>query len=194
LINQLLGIYVSASSEKSDLRNRYRFERRERYLDHSFAYLAVSLQFQNASHIASYISYGDEPSTSELNSALLKDGKYLYLPRIIGKGLEWVQWQGDLTQLLPSKLSKNILEPSGPAISDHSVIDLIVVPALRIDRSGYRLGQGGGFYDRTLSQLKAWSIGLIHPDEISSEDLPRESFDIALSAAATPDLLIRFKS
>ena len=185
---------MSASSEKSDLRNRYRFERRERYLDHSFAYLATSLEFQRASHIVSYISYGDEPSTSELNSALLKDGKSLYLPRIIGKNLQWVQWQGDQSQLLPSKLSKNILEPSGPAISDHSVIELIVVPALRIDRTGYRLGQGGGFYDRALSQVKAWSVGLIHPDEISSEDLPREDFDIPLNAAATPDLLLRFKS
>jgi 5-formyltetrahydrofolate cyclo-ligase len=35
---------------------------------------------------------------------------------------------------------------------------------------------------------------LIHPDEISSEDLPREDFDIRLSAAATPDLVLRFKN
>jgi len=185
---------VSASSEKSDLRNRYRFERRERYLDHSFAYLATSLEFQKAIHIASYISYGDEPSTSELNTALLKNGKNLYLPRIVGKDLEWVQWQGDPSQLITSKFSKNILEPSGPAISDKLVLELIVVPALRIDRAGYRLGQGGGFYDRALSHLSAWSVGLIHPDEISSEDLPRENFDIPLNAAATPDLLLRFKS
>ena len=185
---------MSASSEKADLRNRYRFERRERYIDHSFAYLATSLEFQKASHIASYISYGDEPSTAELNAALLKNGKVLYLPRIIGKDLEWVLWHGDQNQLAPSKFSKNILEPTGPAISDHSVIELIVVPALRIDRSGYRLGQGGGFYDRALSKLSTWSVGLIHPDEISSEDLPRENFDIPLSAAATPDLLLRFKN
>ena len=185
---------MSASSEKSDLRNRYRFERRERYLDHSFSYLATSLEFAKASHVASYISYGDEPSTSDLNSALIKNGKHLYLPRMIGKDLEWVQWQGDSNQLVPSKLSKNILEPAGPVISDISIIELIIVPALRIDRAGYRLGQGGGFYDRALAQLKAWSIGLIHPDEISSEDLPRESFDVALNAAATPDLLLRFKN
>jgi len=185
---------VSASSEKADLRNRYRFERRERYLDHSFAYLATSLEFTKASNIASYLSYGDEPSTSELNAEILKNGKSLYLPRIIGHEVEWVQWQGDANQLTPSKLSKNILEPTGPAISDQSQIELIIVPALRIDRSGYRLGQCGGFYDRALTKLSAWSIGLIHPDEISSEDLPRESFDIPLNAAATPDLLLRFKN
>jgi 5-formyltetrahydrofolate cyclo-ligase len=71
---------------------------------------------------------------------------------------------------------------------------VVVVPALRIDRSGYRLGQGGGFYDRALVEMKVWSIGLIHPDEISSEDLPREEFDVPLNAAATPDLLLRFNN
>jgi 5-formyltetrahydrofolate cyclo-ligase len=185
---------VSASSEKADLRNRYRFERRERYIDHSFAYLATSLEFTKASNIASYISFGDEPNTTDLNAKLLNNGKTLYLPRIIGDELEWVQWNGDASQLIPSKLSKNILEPIGPAIPELSKIELVIVPALRIDRSGYRLGQGGGFYDRALTKLSAWSIGLIHPDEISSEDLPRESFDIPLNAAATPDLLLRFKN
>ena len=185
---------MSASSEKADLRNRYRFERRERYIDHSFAYLATSLEFTKASNIASYISFGDEPNTTDLNAKLLNNGKSLYLPRIIGDELEWVQWNGDASQLIPSKLSKNILEPIGPAIPELSKIELVIVPALRIDRSGYRLGQGGGFYDRALTKLNAWSIGLIHPDEISSEDLPRESFDIPLNAAATPDLLLRFKN
>jgi 5-formyltetrahydrofolate cyclo-ligase len=183
---------VSAPSEKSELRTRYRFERRERYVDHSFAYLASSIEFAKVSNIASYISYADEPSTKELNAALLKNGKMLYLPRISGTDLEWVKWSGSETELSPSKFSKKIIEPSGPAISDKSLIELVIVPALRIDRSGYRLGQGGGFYDRALSNMNAWTIGLIHPDEISSEDLPREDFDIPLNAAATPDLLLRF--
>ena len=39
--------------------------------------------------------------------------------------------------------------------------------------------------------FRAWSIGLIHPDEISSVDLPREEFDMPLNAAATPDLILR---
>ena len=183
---------MSASSEKADLRNRYRFERRERYLDHSFSHLATSSEFSKASAIASYISYGDEPSTQELNQALLNSGKDLYLPRVKGEDLEWVRWSGASDQLAPSKLSKQLLEPIGIALDELSLINLIVVPALRIDRSGYRLGQGGGFYDRALPKLSAWSIGLIHPDEISSVDLPREEFDVRLNAAATPDLILRF--
>ena len=183
---------MSAAREKSELRTRYRFERRERYLDHSFSYLAASSEFSKASAIASYLSYGDEPNTKELNQAILKSGKALYLPRLNGADLEWVLWNGSTDQLAPSKLSKQLLEPIGSALSDVSVINLIIVPALRIDRSGYRLGQGGGFYDRALPKLSAWSIGLIHPDEISSVDLPREDFDVPLNAAATPDLILRF--
>ncbi len=185
---------MSEASEKSELRTRYRFERRERYLDHSFSYLSTSSEFSKASAIASYISYGDEPNTQELNQALLKSGKELYLPRVSGENLEWVRWHGGDDQLMPSKLSKQLLEPTGEALKDLSLIELIVVPALRIDRSGYRLGQGGGFYDRALTKRSAWSIGLIHPDEISSVDLPREEFDVPLNAAATPDLILRFNS
>jgi len=185
---------MSEASEKSELRTRYRFERRERYLDHSFSYLSTSSEFSKASVIASYISYGDEPNTQELNQALLKSGKELYLPRVSGENLEWVRWYGASDQLIASKLSKNILEPIGPALTDLALIELIVVPALRIDRSGFRLGQGGGYYDRALTKLSAWSIGLIHPDEISSVDLPREEFDMPLNAAATPDLILRFNS
>ena len=112
------------------------------------------------------------------------------LPRIEGENLQWVQWDGKENSL---NIHKKISEPIGEAFQDLQAIDLIVVPALRIDRSGYRLGQGGGYYDRALPQLRAWSIGLIHADEISSEDLPREEWDIPLNAAATPDLVIRFK-
>jgi 5-formyltetrahydrofolate cyclo-ligase len=85
------------------------------------------------------------------------------------------------------------MEPIGEADKRTDLIDVVITPALQIDAQGFRLGQGGGYYDRALPNLHAWSIGLIHADEISSEDLPREEWDIPLNAAATPDLVIRFK-
>ena len=182
---------MGISEEKSSLRTRYRRERNERYIEHSFEYLATSPEFLNSKVIASYMSYGDEPDTRQLNLELIKAGKTLLLPRINGDNLEWVQWNGDESQL---QQKKKISEPSGPAFTNLAAIEVIIVPALRIDRSGYRLGQGGGYYDRALPHLAAWSIGLIHPDEISGEDLPREPWDIPLHAAATPDLVLRFNS
>ena len=180
---------MGISEEKADLRTRYRRERSERYLEHSFEHLADIAEIAKATTIASYISYADEPDTRALNLALINQGKILLLPRIEGSNLEWVRWDGDESQI--SK-AKKIAEPKGPAVTELGNVELIVVPALRIDRSGYRLGQGGGYYDRTLPKFSAFSIGLIHPDEISSEDLPREQWDIPLHAAATPDVVIRF--
>ena len=182
---------MGISEEKSSLRTRYRRERNERYIEHSFEYLATSPEFLNSKVIASYMSYGDEPDTRQLNLELIKAGKTLLLPRINGDNLEWVLWNGDESQL---QQKKKISEPSGSALTNLAAIEVIIVPALRIDRSGYRLGQGGGYYDRALPHLAAWSIGLIHPDEISGEDLPREPWDIPLHAAATPDLVLRFNS
>ena len=80
----------------------------------------------------------------------------------------------------------------GEVFTQLEKVEVIIVPALRIDRNGFRLGQGGGYYDRALPQFAAWTIGLIHPDEISSTDLPREKWDFPLFAAATPDLVLRF--
>lgn len=181
---------MGTSEEKASLRTRYRRERSERYLEHSFEHLADSQEFHKAKVVASYISYADEPDTKDLNLALIAKGKILLLPRITGKDLEWVSWNGEQSQI---SQSKKIAEPKGPAVTELGDVEVIVVPALRIDRSGYRLGQGGGYYDRALPQFSVFSIGLIHPDEISSEDLPREQWDIPLHAAATPDLVIRFQ-
>jgi 5-formyltetrahydrofolate cyclo-ligase len=186
------GIDVIFHNEKSDLRKRYRRERSEHAVDTPFSYLIDSQEISSASVIASYISYGDEPNTAELNQAILAAGKKLLLPRIIEisgePGLEWVPWNGD-----PQKLTERgrILEPIGPAEMDQNQIDVVIVPALRVDGDGYRLGQGGGFYDRALAHLAAWTIALIFPEEISGQSLPRESHDIPVNAYATYDMVVR---
>ena len=182
---------MGISEEKSSLRTRYRRERNERYIEHNFEHLASLPEFLQADVIASYMSYGDEPDTSQLNRQLIAAGKTLLLPRISGDDLEWVRWNGNADDL---QEKKKIREPKGEVFSELEKVAVIIVPALRIDRSGYRLGQGGGYYDRALPQLSAWSIGLIHPDEISSTDLPREPWDVPLDALATPDLVLRFTS
>jgi 5-formyltetrahydrofolate cyclo-ligase len=103
--------------------------------------------------------------------------------------LEWVKWDGDPANLLTKK---KISEPTGEAVSDLSQIQAVIVPALRIDQSGIRLGQGGGYYDRALVHLNAWKIGLVYAGELSSEVLPYEPHDVPLDAAATPSIVVRF--
>lgn len=177
-------------TSKDDLRTRYRRERAERYLPHTFEILLEIPEIIGAKVIASYYSYGFEPDTAYLNQALIAAGKTLLLPRTIGTVIEWAQWDGKEETL---KAKKKFKEPTTTAIADVSAIDVVIAPALRIDREGYRLGQGGGFYDRALPLLNAFSIGLIHPDEIEGQLLPRDEWDIPLHAAATPDLFMRFR-
>ena len=183
---------MNFQNEKSDLRKRYRRERSEHAVDTPYSYLIDSKEIASARVIASYISYGDEPNTLELNQAILAAGKKLLLPRITQDrgetGLEWISWNGD-----PQHLTARgrLLEPVGPAEIDLNHIDVVIVPALRVDNEGYRLGQGGGFYDRALAHLSAWSIALIFPEEISGQPLPREDHDIPVNAYATHDMVVR---
>ena len=177
------------TNQKAILRDRARRERSQKFISSSFNVILKAPEIESATTIASYVSYEFEPSTDEINEAFLRSGKVLLLPRINGDQLEWVRWDGDPTNLVTKK---KISEPVGPALTDLSQIQAIVVPALRIDQSGFRLGQGGGYYDRALVHLKAWKIGLVYAGELSSEVLPHEPHDVPLDAAATPSIVVRF--
>ena len=177
------------TDQKIALRDQARRERSQEFIPCNFNVILKSPEILSASTIASYISYDLEPSTAEINEAFLRDGKTLVLPRINGDQLEWVTWNGDRRQLTSKK---KISEPIGEALQDLSVIKAVIVPALRIDQFGYRLGQGGGYYDRALAQLSAWKIGLIYANELIAEALPREDHDIPLDAAASPSVVVRF--
>ena len=160
-------------------------------------HLLTSQEMLNAVTIATYISYGHEPNTSALNSQLLAQQKKLILPRMRqDKSLEWVPWNGAAENL---KSQGNIKEPIGNSLAENQLatIDAVIVPALLVDRRGFRLGQGGGSYDRALAQLKSrspqlWSIALVYDGEITGNDLPNEAHDVPINAVATPELVIRF--
>jgi len=178
-----------ANSKKRELRERFRCERSLRDLAESWTHILNSEEFQGAKVIASYISYGDEPATKDLNELIIKSGKVLALPRILkDKNLEWVVWEGAESKLV--KAGK-ILEPVGEVILD-SEIDIVIVPTLHATRDGHRLGQGGGSYDRAMANISAWRIGLIYSGELTVEPIPIETHDIKLNAVATPDLIVRF--
>ncbi|CAB4910559.1 unannotated protein [freshwater metagenome] len=176
--------------DKAHMRERYRRERREAFVSAVYSNILATPEVMQATIIASYISYGYEPNTIELNRALIKSGKTLLLPRVNKDHIDWIYWDGDSNKLVEKK---KILEPVGEVVSILPAIDVVIVPALRIDRDGYRLGQGGGYYDRALPMMSGWKIALVHSGEVTSEILPRESHDIAVDAAATPDLIVRFK-
>jgi 5-formyltetrahydrofolate cyclo-ligase len=176
--------------DKALIRERYRRERREAFVPAVYSNVLSTPEVMQATNIASYVSYGYEPSTVELNKVLIKSGKTLLLPRVNKDHIDWIYWDGDESKLIEKK---KILEPLGEVVTELPKIDVTIVPALRVDRDGYRLGQGGGYYDRALPTMSGWKIALVHSGEVTSEILPRETHDIPVDAAATPDLIVRFR-
>jgi 5-formyltetrahydrofolate cyclo-ligase len=164
---------------KESLRRRLRAQREERYAEHNLLHLIEIPEISRASVVASYNSFGTEPSTLALNSALIAAGKTLLLPRINGEFIEWVQWNGSAETLAENG---KFHEPIGEVFSALDSIDVVLVPALAIDPDGYRLGQGGGFYDRALPLLRAWKHGVVYPYERMEHDLPRDPWDIAVDS------------
>jgi 5-formyltetrahydrofolate cyclo-ligase len=170
---------TSRADMKADIRRRLRVQREERYVEHNLLHLLELPEISRAEVIASYYSYGTEPSTIALNCAIVASGKTLLLPRIVGNEIEWVEWNGT-----PETLAENgkFHEPTGSVFTKLDAIDLVLVPALAIDPDGYRLGQGGGFYDRALPLLRAHKHGVVYPFERMEHDLPREKWDVAVDS------------
>ena len=180
----------SSGSPKSLLRQQYRRERSERFMEESWLHILDAHEFAGVKVVASYFSYGDEPQTTDINQELIRRGVTLLLPRLLpDNDLEWVRWEGYENSLVAHG---KVSEPHGFPFTDLSAIEVVIVPALHIDRSGNRLGQGGGSYDRALSHLTGWKLALVHHGELTSDPLPIEDFDQKVDAAATPDLIARF--
>ena len=71
-------------------------------------------------------------------------------------------------------------------------VDVFVVPALRFDRAGRRLGRGGGHYDRLLARRRAdaWLVGICYDDRVIDE-LPEEPWDVRMHVVVTDRVLLR---
>ena len=170
---------------KRELRNQLRAAREQHHINFDFTPLLTSKEFAGAKVIASYRSYGTEPDTTALNSAILASGRLLLLPRLLSDGaLEFVEWSGDSKSL---RLNGKVEEAIGAAYS--GPIDLMIIPSLAADRSGNRLGQGGGSYDRALTDNSAWRVTLLFDGELLDR-IPTEGHDQRIDAVLLPNRLI----
>lgn len=124
------------------------------------------------------------PTKYEVNLLdLINDNsKNFYLPRVKGLELEVCEFF-EHSELKKSEF--NILEPISESVSPN-VLDLVVVPALMVDKNGYRLGYGGGFYDRFLSKYREnFKTIVVIPQSLYTENLPIDEFDEKMDAVVT---------
>lgn len=139
--------------------------------------------FQRAQTVLAYFSVRQEP---DLNS-LFSLPKVWGFPRCQGQSLTWHQWRpGDPLQ--PG--AYGILEPLAKAdVILPSTVDLLLIPALAVDDRGYRLGYGGGYYDRLLAQpdwRPVMTLGILFASA-RVPDLPTDPWDIPLTGLATEE-------
>jgi 5-formyltetrahydrofolate cyclo-ligase len=144
-------------------------------------HLQSSPLFTRAQTILAYFSFRQEPDLSPLFAGNRKWG----FPRCVEKSLFWHGWQpGEPLQTGPYGIFEP--HPDSPALQPNEV-DLILVPAVACDFRGYRLGYGGGFYDRLLSSPE-WaskpSIGIVFEFAYLPE-LPVDSWDKPLRGVCT---------
>ena len=143
-------------------------------------------EFADAETVFCYVSMYDEPSTSELINEILRSGKTLLVPRCMAEG------HMDAVRILsPDELRPSgkfgIMEPDMSAPAWSEAVDFAVVPALACSRRLYRLGRGGGYYDRFIAEhTEMFSAALCY--EI--RDVPAETYDMQVNAAITPNELI----
>jgi 5-formyltetrahydrofolate cyclo-ligase len=140
--------------------------------------------------VLGYQSHRQEPDLSPL----LQLSKYQWgLPRCSPEyQLAWHQWQWG-EPLVPNRYG--LLEPAATnLIMEVSTSTVLLIPAVAIDQQGYRLGYGGGYFDRLLSQ-QPWqqvlTIGVVF-DFAYLPTLPRMAWDQPLAAICTELGLMRF--
>ncbi len=155
----------------------------ERIADHVMDLEMVRHACSAGLPVACFVSRAEEPPTTELRSRLISEGALLVAPRIQDENLVWVHVTAETTWDVNRW---KIEEPLGPKFDGSPAV--WIIPALAIDADGYRLGQGGGYYDRALEHVDADTpiIAIVFEQEVIPE-VPREEHDHPVDIVVTPD-------
>lgn len=178
-------------ANKKDLRIKNKKIRHELFLKGLIADISKSIvhkietsdSFRKAKHIMLF-----HPKEEEVNLlALLRHkDKTFYLPRIKGNELEVCKFKQE-DELRACKFG--VWEPICEAQEDLSVLDVIYVPALGMDKFNNRLGYGGGFYDKLLAKksVRAEKIVVIPRALMIEDEMEHESFDVVCDSVIFED-------
>ncbi|MFV0253577.1 MAG: 5-formyltetrahydrofolate cyclo-ligase [Beutenbergiaceae bacterium] len=175
---------------RSEIR-RHREGRSNRDRAHAGTAIAESAAeiVADAGCVASYASRSSEPSTQPLMDHLHDQNIKVMLP-MLGPGLsrDWAYHGPD--DQLEVRAPGRPPDPAGPGLGVTALqrADVVFVPALAVDRTGIRLGQGGGWYDRVLEHRRpdAPVVAVVFDDEVSEAPLPRQPHDRSVDGILSP--------
>jgi len=150
-------------------------------------------EFKNAQHIAAYIAIRGEISVEPLMNATAAS-KQFYLPVLRGDDMHFCRWTPG-QELIKKRFG--LLEPPDDRAISPEELDVVLVPLVVFDDAGNRIGQGGGYYDRTFEFTAATSntnqeaakpvmIGVAHECQREAQLKP-QPWDIPLAKVVTEE-------
>ncbi|MEV4118066.1 5-formyltetrahydrofolate cyclo-ligase [Micromonospora sp. NPDC049645] len=154
------------------------------------AELVALVRRRRPRRMTAYVPVGSEPGGHDLpevlRAALPYDAELLLPVLLADLDLDWAAYTGPAALIAAGR---GIREPAGARLGVAAVAqaELVVVPALAVDRLGRRLGRGGGSYDRALARVPeaTLTVALLHDGELV-EALPAEPHDRRVRAVVTP--------
>jgi len=145
-----------------------------------------------ARSLSAYLSTPDEPDTRDFLTWTAEQGIRVLIPVSRTDGLlDWAPYDGDAEDTDVLGMPTPTTELLGPiAINE---VDLILVPAAAVDRTGMRMGWGMGYFDKTLGSMEACPpvYAVIFDDELV-DSVPRERHDMPVTGVVTPSGIVSF--
>ncbi|HPF87408.1 MAG TPA: 5-formyltetrahydrofolate cyclo-ligase [Candidatus Limiplasma sp.] len=145
--------------------------------------LLVLAEWKQAQNIFIYISIGREPDTRCAIQAALDAGKTVAVPRCLDGGVMEARVIESINDLQPGRFGSPEPDETYPLLSPQE-IDLAVVPCMAADRQGYRLGHGGGYYDRYLATVHCEAVCLCR-EHLLQPELPHGALDSLVDIVIT---------
>ena len=157
------------------------------------AHLMETDEVRRAATVAAYISVRNEPGTGALIEALHALGRRVILPVVLRDlDLDWAEYTG-ADELVPA--GRGLLEPVGRTLGVDAIAtaDVVLCPGVAVDRTGMRLGRGGGCYDRALGRVPVGTFvcTLLYDGEVVAQ-VPADVHDRRVSAVVTEKGITRF--
>lgn len=155
--------------------------------------LLATPEVRRAATVAAYVSVGREPGTGVLLDALVDSGTRVILPVLQpDDDLDWAPYTGPASL---TSAARGLLEPLTDRLGPVAIsgADAVIVPGLAVDRTGLRLGRGGGSYDRALGRVTpgTFTCVVLNDDEVL-DVVPAADHDRRVTAAVTETQLLRF--
>ena len=193
MINEILNQKKNLRKILTEKRNLIKKNTNLDFNIDAFNQLTEQIKFNAVDCIGSFMSIRSEISTKQLNTTILEMKKKLAFPTI-EKNLETLTFKTTNSHKSFKMGKFNIPEPTNN--SNEIIPQLFFVPCLGFDLEGFRIGYGGGFYDKTFAKLKKlnlvfYTVGFAYDDQKQNK-LPVEKFDYKLDFVLTEKQLYTF--